>query len=305
MTPPEEPPVYSREIAKIGNFVIKEDFLRLRLRLELAKFPKDYMKQLISNPDKIHEYQDLVQGVLQKIIEDYTILSYAETAKIELDPKIIEEKTEAQQKQWNAKAFESFLSENNVPLSRWRQIIEDEIKIKLIMNAEFGNKIRVPTEEVVKYYNSHAEDFQTTERVRVRQIVTDTIEKANEIHERLLDGENFAKVAINHSLSPDRAKGGDLGYFSKGTFPKEFDDVCFSLAKGDISGVVKSDYGYHIFKLLDKKPAGRKSLTEVGGQIQQILFGEKVKQLYDHWIQKVRKAVPVLIHEDVLKTFVL
>lgn len=305
MTPTANPPEYSREIAKVGDLVVKEDFLRLRLRLEFAKFPKEYTKKLTHDPELKPDYDRLVRTVLDKILQDYSIIAYAQMKNIALDVAEIDKKVEDRKRAWNPKAFEDFLNESGMPLAKWHSLVSDEVRVKLILEHEIGKSIIVSTDEVSQYYNSHPQEFETAERVRVRQIVTDTLEKATELHERLLDGENFAKVAINHSLSPDRAKGGDIGYFARGTFPKEFDEVCFNLEKGDISPVVKSDYGYHIFKLLDKKPAGRKSLTEVGGQIQQMLYGEKVKRRFDEWYKEVQAAVKVEIHEDVLKDFVL
>lgn len=99
--------------------------------------------------------------------------------------------------------------------------------------------------------------------------------------------------------------GGDLGYFARGSLPKEFDEACFNLKKGEISPVVKSDYGYHIFKLLDRKPAGKKALAEVAPQIQQLLFEEKLKKKYDTWIKKVQASVTVIFHKDILDNITL
>ena len=141
--------------------------------------------------------------------------------------------------------------------------------------------------------------------MRVRQIVTDSLDKAKDIYERLLKGDNFAKLAINHSLSPDRARGGDLGYFEQGTYPKVFDEYCFKLKKGELSSIVKSDYGYHIFKLLDKKPAGRKTLAEVTSSIYQRLYEQKLKAKYDIWLQGIAKDIEVVVEDELLKEFIL
>ena len=173
------------------------------------------------------------------------------------------------------------------------------------MELELGAELKVSLSEVSRYYYKHRADYNVAERVRVRQIVTDSIDKANDLHKRLKLGENFAKMAVNHSLSPDRAQGGDVGYFVRGTFPKEFDEACFKLRKGELSPVVKSDYGFHIFKLLNKKPAGRKKLEEVAAQINQKLFEEKLKKKYDPWMQKVRSEVKVEIQKEVLQNFIL
>ena len=71
----------------------------------------------------------------------------------------------------------------------------------------------------------------------------------------LRQGEDFAKVAKEHSLSPDREQGGDLGFFAKGEMPPEFDAIVFKLAPGRISDLVQSDYGFHIFLVAHRKPS--------------------------------------------------
>ena len=137
--------------------------------------------------------------------------------------------------------------------------------------------------------------------MRVRQIVTDTLEKAVALHKRALAGETFARLAVINSISPDREHGGDLGFFAKGSYPKEFDDTCFKLKKGEVSDVIKSPYGYHIFKLLDTKPAGVKTLSEVSDEIKGNLLKEKRQKAYDEWFEKIKKESDIEIDEDALE----
>lgn len=301
MAPQVEPPVYSQEIARIDDFIIKEDVLRFRLRLEMDKYPEEFFQ----NDGKKEAVKGLLQTVLDKMIMDYTVIAYGQKKKLTLSAEELNKRLEERKKQWNPKAFENYLNEKNIPYSRWKQLVEDEIKVKYIMDKELASGLNVSPAEINNYFRKNQKDFKVLERVRVRQIVTDSLDKANDLHARLLDGANFAKLAVHHSLSPDRARGGDLGYFAKGTFPKEFDEYCFKLKKGEVSPVVKSDYGYHIFKLLDRKPPGKKTLAEVAPQIQQLLFEEKLKKKYDVWIAKVRAGVSVILHKDILDNFIL
>ncbi len=307
MAPKGEPPVYSRELARIDDLVIKEDQLRFRLKLEMQKFPADFFHTPESGdkPQKNARFQELVHDVLDKVIDDYTIIAYGIKKGIEVPVGQIDKGVEEKQKKINPKSFENFLNENEISFGRWRQLTEDEIKVKYVLEREIGKDIKVTMEEIQSHYYKNLESYAVPERVRVRHIVTDSLKKADEIYKRILEGENFAKLAINHSLSPDRAKGGDLGYFARGTFPKEFDDACFKLTKGELSPVVQSQYGFHIFKLLDKKPAGRKDLSEVAAQIQEGLYGEKLKTRYDVWLSKVKKEVKVEISQEVVDSMVL
>lgn len=305
MTPHREPPVYSRELARVGDFIIKEDVLRFRLRLEMAKYPEGHFQKPAPGEGMQPEFKALLDEVFKKLISDYTIMAYGEKKGIQLDAKLINQKVEERKKQWNPKAFENFLNDKNIPYSRWKQLVETEAKVKLILKHELQKKVKLSFDEVRSYYHKNRNDFNVPVRVRARQLVTDTLEKANELHEKLLKGANFAKMAINHSLSPDRARGGDLGYFSPGSYPKEFDEACFKLQKGEISPVVKSQYGYHIFKLLDKKPAGRQAFEEVAPKIQSLLYEKRAREAYDSWIQSVESQVLVKIQNEILENFIL
>ena len=101
---------------------------------------------------------------------------------------------------------------------------------------------------IVPHFNS--------QKVRARQIVVADGEEAIQILKRLKKGESFEKVAKEKSLGPEKVNGGDLGYFSQGERPTEFDHV-FTMEVGAISEVIKSPYGYHIFKLEEKMSPGR------------------------------------------------
>ena len=304
MVPATEMPEYSRELARVDDMILEEETLRFKLRLELGALPEGLIKQSESadikdNPD----FQMLLDAAFEKLITDQTIIAYGHRKGIQISDEELSKKLAERKKRLNPKAFDNLLTEKKIPYVRWKKIVENEIQVQYIMDQELLHDVAVSTEEIRSYYRKNQDEFVVPERVRVRQIVTDTLEKAREVHARLLAGENFAQLAVNHSQSPDRIQGGDLGFFARGTYPKEFDEVCFNLKKGEISPVAKSDYGYHVFKLLDSAPAGKKTLFEVSAQIYQKLFEEKLKTKYDVWIAEVKKQVKITINKEVLESF--
>lgn len=306
MTPKSDLPIYSREVATVEDFVIKEDVLRFRLRLEADNYPDDFIK--LSQKQKVSEnleLKKLLDQVLGKMIADYTIVAYGKKHGVEISSEELLQAVEEKKNKFNPKTFENILYERNIPYVRWKQMAEDDIRVQYVLDKMLLKDIKVTESEVNGYYYQHKSEFEVPERARVRHIVTDSYEKAQEVYERLLKGENFAKLAINLSQSPDRAKGGDLGYFSKGVYPKEFDEYCFNLKRGELSPIVKTEYGFHIFKLMDKKSAGLKTVLEVAPQIYQKLFEEKLKAKYDPWFESIKKEVMVTIKKELLEDFVL
>ncbi len=178
----------------------------------------------------------------------------------------------------------------------WLQELQQELIIRKLIRQELAADILVTDEETRTYYETHPAEFQQPEQVRVRQIMVETEWEAEEIRKEIKRGKSFAKLAEAKSLSPDGAKGGDLGYFSRGQMPPEFDEVAFSLKKGKISAVFKSSYGYHIFKLEDKREARTLSLDETQAAIKQKLKAEKVATALAGWLKKLKRDADIKIN---------
>lgn len=89
--------------------------------------------------------------------------------------------------------------------------------------------------------------------IKASHILVKTKKEAEKILERLDSGEPFEAIARRESLCPSGENGGDLGFFDKGQMVKEFEDACFSAEVGQVVGPVKTDFGYHVIKITDKK----------------------------------------------------
>ena len=92
-----------------------------------------------------------------------------------------------------------------------------------------------------------------TTQVRASHLLVETEQEALELREEIINGKPFEQVAAEVSMCPSGAKGGDLGYFSQGQMVKEFDDAAFSMEVGEVSQPIKTQFGYHLIYLTDKK----------------------------------------------------
>ncbi|MDE1855871.1 MAG: peptidyl-prolyl cis-trans isomerase [Candidatus Micrarchaeota archaeon] len=86
------------------------------------------------------------------------------------------------------------------------------------------------------------------EKIRCAHILVEKLSLAEEILKKLKEGGNFSQLAEQYSIDGSRRRGGDLGEFGRGMMVKPFEDAAFALQKGEISGIVKTQFGYHIIK---------------------------------------------------------
>nr|WP_303874616.1 peptidylprolyl isomerase [Tepidanaerobacter acetatoxydans] len=160
------------------------------------------------------------------------------------------------------------------------------MKTNLNIEKLLGPSIKIEENEIKSYFDANKESFDTKEQVKASHILVDSEDKAKEVKTKLLNGEDFAELAKNYSIdTANNQRGGELGFFARGEMVPEFENVAFSLEVGEISEPVKTDFGYHIIKVEDKKQAKEAMYEESKEDIRNILLEEKLSASFSTWIQ--------------------
>ncbi len=170
-------------------------------------------------------------------------------------------------------------------LDKEKDFIKDLEKIKKQVLIQYSvgklfSGIEVKDEEIKDYYVNHQDNFKTPEKVRASHILVDSEDKANNILDQLNNGMSFEEAARKYSNCPSKENGGDLGEFTRGQMVQEFEDAAFSMNQGQISEPVKTQFGYHIIKLISREEAGITPLEDVKEQIQNHLMALKQQQKF-------------------------
>ena len=188
-----------------------------------------------------------------------------------------------------AAAFDANKGNYQIPEQR-------KIRFVRINTADVASKIKVPREDVERYYNEHLGTYTTPEQIRASHILlktegkndADVRARADGILKEVKAGGDFAALAKKYSEDDSNAQqGGDLDYFSRGRMVPEFDAAAFALAPGEVSDVVKTQFGYHIIKVTDRKPAITRDLKdaalykEIETQLQRDQADVQVSELAD------------------------
>lgn len=182
-----------------------------------------------------------------------------------------------------------------VDFEKFKSDIWEDLMIEKLIAREVNRPVSVSASEIRRYYGENVQEFERPEQVHVRQIVLASAQEAQAVLDELQAGADFAALARKRSTAPEAEEGGDLGYFAMGEMPGEF-NVVFGLPRGGVSGVVKSPYGYHIFKLENKRKAGKISLDEASPGITDRLRQQKQDERYQQWLRELRNKTRFVVN---------
>ena len=179
------------------------------------------------------------------------------------------------------------------------------LAINELVKTRIADKIEISEEDSQKFYRDHPELFKQHEQVKASHILVKVEKGADEgkktaarnkiekIQTRLKKGEDFATLARENSEGPSASRGGDLGYFKRGSMVKPFEDAAFALEVNQVSEVVETMFGYHLIKVFDKKPEQQLAYAEVKGELQEHLKQQKLKLEVDTYLDGLKKSASI------------
>ena len=154
----------------------------------------------------------------------------------------------------------------------------DEMRRERLV-ANLSAQIADPSpSELQEYYDAHQNEFRSGEEVRVRQILVNDENLANEIVKKLKSGTPFGDLSAQYSRAPNAKRGGEIGFVSRGDLPKMFEEEIFRLRAGETSGVLRTDTSFHIFQVDERRPAGMLDLQSAAPIILTRLREEAIRE---------------------------
>jgi foldase protein PrsA len=284
-------------VAKVNDTDITED-----------EFNRDYAAQannailMSNNPDILDEAtaddpkttmgQELRRQVLENLIQMELVRQDAEKKDVKVDESKVTEQIENVKNQFGG---EETFNEQLKAVGMTPEFYENYVRNSLLMNKYYEELVKEfePTDEdLQKYFKDHKDEYFNA---TASHILVSDVNEANKIKKELDKGADFAEMAKEKSTDQSTApKGGDLGSFNNGSMVQPFNDAIKSMDKGDISDPVKTDFGYHIIKLTDKKA---REFDDVKDELKQTYTQEKVKEYVDK-LQKDAKIKRYLDPKD-------
>ena len=269
---------------------------------------KRYEKQLAMSgkPADPAQLTSMKERVLEGLVDRELLKQEAQKQGIKADDRELEVQLAMLKKRFpSEEEFSKALSAMNLTEAQLRTQYKTDLIIKKLIDQQIASKVTVSDADTKAFYDANPDLFKAPESVRASHILIQVDQNAGEadkakaretitaIQKRLQKGEDFAAVAKETSQCPSSAKGGDLDYFARGQMVGPFEEAAFKLKPGEMSGIVETQFGYHLIKVTDKKDAGVIPYDEIKGKIEQHLKQQKVNQEVGQYIAGLKSKAKI------------
>ncbi len=200
----------------------------------------------------------------------------------------------------NSTKLKENLATMGVDFEELKKDMMERMLISEYINKTINSNIKINESELRAYYSQHLEEFTMPPRVLLAHIIVNNSQLAEQLLDKLKQGANFSELARNYSQDSSAAQGGVLGWFSDEQLIPELSSVAFSLEPGSVSDVVKTNFGYHIVKVLNKTYATLLEFDQVKAQLEAYMTAEEQANKMLELIQQLRQDsdIKILLKEQ-------
>ncbi len=243
----------------------------------------------------------LRKRVLDDLVDRALLLQQARARSIAIDQDQVERAFLRVRGEYPGTYFDDLLARERLSQAELKARLKEQLTVERLFHDEVFPRVLIPPGDVEKWYADHPADFSEPERVRVLQVVVSNRDEAVTLRDKLRrDPSRFAEVARASSIAPEGKNGGELGWIGRGTgFPEVF-DVCFSLPVNYVSDVVPSPYGYHVFRVVERKAASKRTLDQARGEITERLLRDRRALAQEEYLAALRARATTQIDEAAL-----
>jgi peptidyl-prolyl cis-trans isomerase C len=293
--PKPMPAVLPDVLARVnGEAVTKVDFERLLKNIELRRGAIPAEKR-----------DEILRAALDQLITYHVMKQEAAARKVPIADTDLDSRVKQMQGALTAEQFSKALSDRNTSAEQLRTDARIDMMIDKMMEGELATTTPATEAEAKEFYDKNPDKFKQGEAVRASHILVMANEQADEatkkkartkiddILKRVRAGEDFAKLAKEHSDDGSKDQGGDLGFFVREKMVPPFSEAAFALKPGEVSDVVTTQFGYHIIKLAERKEATTIPYEKVQPQIVQFLSEQKKRDRVNAVIEEVKKRAKI------------
>src|SRR5271163_1369335 len=293
-------------IARVNNDVITmsdyqkaEEQLREEVAHDCQGCPQDKL---------LAEFKDQQKDLLRGLIDQSLMVQRAKDMGISVESDVIKRLDDVRKQNGLASLedLEKAVEGSGLAWEDYKTTIRNGLLTQEVVRREVGSHINIPNDEVKQYYDAHPQEFTRPEQVVLSEIFLSTegkspeeIEsvqkKAEDLHARVVKGDDFNEIAKRYSEGSTGKDGGDLGTFKRGALDPQLDGIVFKMNKGQITDVIQTKSGFEILKVEAHFVAGLQPMDKVENEIMNRLYMSKMQPQMRTYLAELRQESYVMV----------
>ncbi len=259
--------------------------------------------------EKQERMQALCRQVLEKLIEEKLIDQEAKKSGIKISSKDIEAALEEIKRRSSAtqEDLEKALAVEGMTLETYKKQIEKSLQRQKLINWSVKVEEKAGEKELREFYKNNISHYRTNETYRPGQIlfiipkgatpeeIREIRKRCQKVLEKIRKGEDFGEMAILYSEDTSNKDHGDLGYFRKGELLPVFEREALRLKVGEVSGIIRTDFGFHIIKLLDRKGTDPLPFEEVIERVKADYYDDEMEKSFKQYLSTLKEKAVIEI----------
>ena len=295
-----EAPPPEGTLALVNGVAVTED----QLDLEFNRVEKQ--AQMKGNPIPPSDQEQIKKELLETLINRELLYQESQNKGHIVQPAELDSEFEAIKARFaDQQGFNQALTDMNISEADFKEQVKRGMSIQKLLEKEIYEKLVVTDEESRSFYDNNPNFFEKPEQVRASHILIKVAEDDDEetkaaarkkiegVLEKVAAGEDFERLARTYSEGPSRTQGGDLGYFDRRKMVKPFSDAAFRLQPGEVSPIVKTRFGYHIIKVVDRKPETKLAYDDIKPRLVESLKKKKMQDAIGAYVNEVKSSATI------------
>jgi peptidyl-prolyl cis-trans isomerase SurA len=289
--------VVDRIVALVNNEVITLSELeeaggRLFEQVQKSTLPSERKEKM----------QEARKAILDQLIDNKLLQQEIKSRKIQIPEREVDETIQDIMKENHVTENElkAALARDGLTYSLYRQHIRDDLGKMRLINREIKSKIVIKEEDLRKIYKENLNEYTEAAEVKVQQIffpvpreategqISPIRKEAQSILERARRGEDFVQLAQNFSKGPEAREGGVLGFFKPKELRPKLDEAAFKLKPGELSDLIRTEDGFHILRVMERKGGEPKPFAEVQDKIREGMVQAEADRQFREWMKTLR-----------------
>lgn len=247
-------------------------------------------------------FQEQSKNILRDLIDHQLLVQKATDLGLNADTDVVKRLDEIRQqmKLESMEALETAVAQQGMVYENFKEEIRDNILTQWVIQREVGGRVVVTPVEIKAFYDAHQKEFERPEGISLSEILISTEgkseteipelrKKAEDVLAKLKSGSDFAELAKANSDDATASRGGEAGFFERGSMAPEIESVVYALDKNQTTDIIQTRYGFMIFKVLSKTQAGIPAMAAVENQIHEQIYLQKIQPALREYLNQLRE----------------